>query len=72
MATLRNWSAVGGPGTAEGIARAVIGFVAQILTQEDREDVSDVLRELEAVGVGQALQAHPAPDSSRPGRLTIA
>ncbi|MDQ0798245.1 hypothetical protein [Streptomyces sp. B1I3] len=66
VATLRNWSVVAGPGTTEGIARAVIGFVAHILTQEDREDVSDVLRELEAVGVGQALEAHPAPDGSRP------
>ncbi|MCP3771038.1 hypothetical protein [Streptomyces sp. MAR25Y5] len=46
---------------AEGIARAVIAFVAQILTEEDREDVSDVLRELDAIGVGQALDAHPAP-----------
>ncbi|MEU1123846.1 hypothetical protein ABZ371_09775 [Streptomyces sp. NPDC005899] len=71
VATLRNWSVVAGPHTAEGIARAVIGFVAHILTEEDREDVSDVLRELEAVGVSQALEVHPAPDGAHPVRLTI-
>ncbi|MFC9219268.1 hypothetical protein ACFT8W_00305 [Streptomyces hygroscopicus] len=42
----------------------------QMLT-EDHEDVADVLRQLEAVEVGQALDAHPAPAGSLPVRLTI-
>lgn len=63
VAILRNWSVMAGPGTTEGIGRTVIGFVAHTLTEEDRQDVADVLRELEAVGVGQALEA------SRTGRL---
>ncbi|WP_327242304.1 hypothetical protein [Streptomyces sp. NBC_01320] len=63
-ATLRRW-AQAGPGAAGGIARAVIGFVARVLTEEDRgEVVAGVLRQLEAVGVGQALDAHPG---SEPG-----
>ncbi|MEV7817112.1 hypothetical protein AB0P05_41595 [Streptomyces flaveolus] len=64
---LRIW-AQAGPDTAEGIARAVIDFAQQFLT-EDHEDVADTLRQLEAVGVGQALEAHPAP-ASHPVRLT--
>ncbi|MEU7627121.1 hypothetical protein AB0B95_33635 [Streptomyces hygroscopicus] len=55
--------------TAEGFAHAVIDFALQMLT-EDHEDVADVLRQLEAVGVGQALDAHPAPAGSLPVRLT--
>ncbi|MGW0771927.1 hypothetical protein [Streptomyces sp. NPDC002676] len=42
----------------------------QILT-EDHEDITDVLRQLEAVGVGQAVDAHPAPAGARPVRLSI-
>ncbi|MEU5273335.1 hypothetical protein AB0G77_33440 [Streptomyces hygroscopicus] len=59
-----------GADTAEGLAHAVIDFALQMLT-EDHEDVADVLRQLEAVGVGQALDAHPAPAGSLPVRLTI-
>ncbi|EDX20216.1 MULTISPECIES: hypothetical protein [Streptomyces] len=59
-----------GPEAAEGIACAVIEFVLQFLT-DDHEDVAEVLRQLEAVGVGQALDAHPAPDGARKVRLSI-
>ncbi|MEU0676950.1 hypothetical protein ABZ330_29410 [Streptomyces sp. NPDC006172] len=69
VTALRTWEQAG-PDAAEGIARAVITFVAQILT-EDHEDVADVLRQLEAVGVGQALDAHPAPAGAHPARLTV-
>ncbi|MEW2623657.1 hypothetical protein [Streptomyces sp. NPDC048106] len=69
MTSLQIW-AHAGPDAAEGIARAVIGFAAQFLT-EDHEDVPDILRQLEAVGVGQALEAHPAPVGSNPVRLTV-
>ncbi|MEU1535936.1 hypothetical protein [Streptomyces fagopyri] len=68
VTSLRVW-AQAGPDTAEGIARAVIDFAAQFLT-EDHEDVADTLRQLEAVGVGQALDAHPAPARAHPVRLT--
>ncbi|MEU0335975.1 hypothetical protein [Streptomyces sp. NPDC006193] len=70
VTSLRIWTQAG-PDAAEGIARAVIDFAAQFLT-EDHENVADVLRQLEAVGVGQTLDAHPAPNGSRPVRLTIA
>ncbi|GGN45402.1 hypothetical protein [Streptomyces fuscichromogenes] len=69
MTSLCIW-ARSGPGAAEGIARAVIDFAAQFLT-EDHEDVADILRQLEAVGVGQALDAHPAPAGGQPVRLSI-
>lgn len=70
VATLRSW-AQAEPGAAADITYAVIGFVAQVLTQEDHgEYVADVLRQLEAVGVGQALDAHPAPASARMVRIT--
>ncbi|WKU42672.1 hypothetical protein Q3V23_00485 [Streptomyces sp. VNUA116] len=62
---LRSW-AQAGPDAAERIARAVIDFALQVLT-EDHEDVADVLRQLEAVGVGQALDAHPAPAGAHHG-----
>ncbi|KUN17687.1 hypothetical protein AQJ11_38005 [Streptomyces corchorusii] len=68
ITSLRIW-AQAGPDTAEGIARAVIDFAQQFLT-EDHEDVADTLRQLEAVSVGQALDAHPAPDGAYPVRLT--
>lgn len=70
VTSLRTW-AQAGPDAAEGIARAVIDFALQILT-EDHEDVADVLRQLEAVGVGQSLDAHPAPAGAHAARLTIA
>ncbi|MEU5646636.1 hypothetical protein [Streptomyces milbemycinicus] len=70
VTSLRIW-ARSGPNAPEGIARAVIDFAAQFLT-EDHEDAADILRQLEAVGVGQALDAHPAPAGSHPVRLSIA
>ncbi|KIF05639.1 hypothetical protein PL81_11820 [Streptomyces sp. RSD-27] len=69
VATLRIW-AQAGPEAAQGIACAVIDFVLQFLT-DDHEDVADVLRQLEAVGMGQALAAHPAPDGAHQVRLSI-
>ena len=58
-ATLRTW-AQAGPDTVEGVAHAVIAFVRQVLTQEEiGETAADVLRQMEAVGFGQALDAHP-------------
>ncbi|MET9450835.1 hypothetical protein [Streptomyces cinerochromogenes] len=68
MTSLQIW-AQAGPDTAEGIARTVIDFAQQFLT-EDHEDVADTLRRLEAVGVGQALDTHPAPTGAHPVRLT--
>lgn len=52
VASLRIW-AQPGPDAVEGIARAVIDFAAQFLT-EDHEDVASTLRQLETVGVGQS------------------
>ncbi|MCX2926314.1 hypothetical protein [Streptomyces sp. NEAU-W12] len=49
MTFLRN-CAQAGPDTAEALARAVIDLVVRLLT-EDHENVADVLRPLEAVGV---------------------
>ncbi|MEU0061278.1 hypothetical protein [Streptomyces sp. NPDC006334] len=69
VTSLRIW-AQAGPDTAEGIARSVIDVTQQFLT-EDHEDLADTLRQLEAVGVGQALDAHPAPAGSHPARLTV-
>ncbi|MFI9311323.1 hypothetical protein [Streptomyces triculaminicus] len=69
ITTLRSWAQTG-PDAAEGIAHAVIDFAAQILT-DDHEDIADILRQLEAVGVSQALDAHPAPAGAHPVRLTI-
>lgn len=58
-ATLRTW-AQAGPDTVEGVAHTVIAFVRQVLTQEEiGETVADVLRQMEAVGFDQALDAHP-------------
>jgi hypothetical protein len=68
VASLRTW-AQAGPDTAEGIARAVIDFAAQFLT-DDHEDIAHTLRQLEAIGVGQALNAHPSPAGAHPVRLT--
>ncbi|MFD9339585.1 hypothetical protein ACFWBF_35180 [Streptomyces sp. NPDC060028] len=41
LATLRTWQQAG-PGGAQGIAQAVIGFIAEVLT-EDQEDLADNL-----------------------------
>ncbi|MEV7676241.1 hypothetical protein [Streptomyces sp. NPDC088752] len=42
----------------------------QFLT-DDYEDLAEVLRQLEAMGLGQALAAHPAPDGVHLMRLSI-
>jgi hypothetical protein len=68
LTTLHAWEEAG-PDAAVGIARAVIAFTEQILA-EDQEDVADILRRLEAVGVGQALDAHPAPAGAHSVRRT--
>ncbi|MFJ8666378.1 hypothetical protein [Streptomyces sp. NPDC093600] len=61
VATLRGW-AQAGPDAAEGVAHAIITFVAQVLTEEEcGETVAGVLRQMEAVGFGQAFDGHPAP-----------
>ncbi|MET9777927.1 hypothetical protein ABZ023_27370 [Streptomyces sp. NPDC006367] len=58
VATLRSW-AQAGPNAVEGVAHAVIAFVRQVLTEEEcGETVAGVLRQMEAVGFGQALEAH--------------
>ncbi|MFG2977770.1 hypothetical protein ACGFYY_32860 [Streptomyces sp. NPDC048331] len=69
VTSLRMWAQTG-PDTAEGIARSVAEFVQQFLT-DDHEDVAEVLRQLEAVAVGQALAAHPSPDDAHLVRLSI-
>ncbi|WP_412079435.1 hypothetical protein ACLF6K_38350 (plasmid) [Streptomyces xanthophaeus] len=69
MTSLRTW-AQAGPDAAEGIAHAVINFALQFLT-EDHEDVAEVLLQLEAVGVGQALAAHPALSGAHLVHLSV-
>ena len=69
MTSLRIW-AKPGPDAAQGIARAVINFAQQSLT-DDHENVADALRQLEAVGVGRALAAHPAPAGAHPEHMTV-
>ncbi|MEU1921016.1 hypothetical protein AB0H23_35330 [Streptomyces albogriseolus] len=44
---------------APGIADTIVRFTENILT-EDHGDVADVLRQLEAAGMEQAMEAHPA------------
>ncbi|WP_255306532.1 hypothetical protein [Streptomyces sp. Wb2n-11] len=67
---LRTW-AQGGPNSVEGVAHAVIAFVRQLLTVEDcGETVAEVLRQLEAVGFGQALAARPTPAGAPAERTT--
>ncbi|MFB8413621.1 hypothetical protein [Streptomyces albidoflavus] len=46
-------------GNARSVARTIILFTENILT-EDHGDVADVLRQLEAAGMKQAMEAHPA------------
>ncbi|MFF0451672.1 hypothetical protein ACFYT4_35890 [Streptomyces sp. NPDC004609] len=57
VTSLQIWTQAG-PDTAEGIARAVIDFAAQFLTEE-HEDVADTLRQLEAVGRGPGPRCAP-------------
>ncbi|MEF9901604.1 hypothetical protein [Streptomyces sp. P9-A2] len=72
VTTLGNWASQAGSNAAEGIAYAVISFVRQVLTEEEcGETVAGVLRQLEAVGVGQALDAHLAPAGAHSVRLSI-
>ncbi|QRV32411.1 hypothetical protein I6J39_34115 (plasmid) [Streptomyces californicus] len=42
-----------------GVAETIVRFTENILT-EDHGDVTDVLRRLEAAGMQQAVEAHPA------------
>ncbi|MFD6833949.1 hypothetical protein ACWGUP_28595 [Streptomyces diastaticus] len=44
---------------ARNVARTIILFTENILT-EDHGDVADVLRQLEAAGMKQAMEAHLA------------
>ncbi|MEU1669389.1 hypothetical protein ABZ547_38615 [Streptomyces sparsogenes] len=44
---------------APGVARTIICFTENILT-DDHGDIADVLRQLEAAGMKQAMEAHPA------------
>ncbi|MFG3510287.1 hypothetical protein ACGF5F_32845 [Streptomyces sp. NPDC047821] len=46
-------------GGLPGIADTITRFTENILT-EDHDDVADVLRQLEAAGMKQAMEAHPA------------
>ncbi|OEJ22024.1 hypothetical protein AR457_39635 [Streptomyces agglomeratus] len=43
---------------APGIAQTIVRFTENILTEE-HGDVADVLRQLEAAGMKQAMEAHP-------------
>ncbi|SCF90480.1 hypothetical protein GA0115254_123813 [Streptomyces sp. Ncost-T10-10d] len=52
--------------------RQFIDFVKQVLTEEEcGETVADVLRQMEAVSVGHAFDAHPAPAGAQSVRLSI-
>ncbi|MFD6940921.1 hypothetical protein ACFWAP_32820 [Streptomyces goshikiensis] len=42
-----------------GIAQTIVRFTETVLT-DDHGDVADVLRQLEAAGMKQAMEAHPA------------
>ncbi|MEW2623666.1 hypothetical protein [Streptomyces sp. NPDC048106] len=44
---------------APGVAQTIICFTENILT-DDHSDVADVLRQLEAAGMKQAMETHPA------------
>lgn len=55
--TLRD-SAQAGPDSVEGPARAIIAFVRQLLTMEDQGGDRRWSPHMEAVGFGQALEAH--------------
>ncbi|MFJ1930391.1 MULTISPECIES: hypothetical protein [unclassified Streptomyces] len=69
LATLRSWHEQAGADAAPGIALALIRFATQILT-ENHENVADVLHQLNAVALGQAMEAHPAPADAHPLRFT--
>ncbi|MFZ4176698.1 hypothetical protein ACOZCI_20725 [Streptomyces griseoincarnatus] len=46
-------------GGLPGVADAIVRFTENILT-DDHGDVADVLRQLEAAGMKQAMETHPA------------
>ncbi|WP_327328768.1 hypothetical protein OG735_41645 (plasmid) [Streptomyces sp. NBC_01210] len=69
LGTLRSWHEQAGADAAADIALAVIRFTTQILT-ENHEDVVDILHQLNAVALGQAMEAHPAPAGAHPVRIT--
>ncbi|MFD5098311.1 hypothetical protein [Streptomyces albidochromogenes] len=52
-----------------GIADTIVRFTENILT-EDHGDVADVLRQLEAAGMKQAMEAHPASAGTPVERTT--
>ncbi|GHB30980.1 hypothetical protein [Streptomyces chryseus] len=52
-----------------GIADTIVRFTENILT-EDHGDVADVLRQLEAAGMEQAMEARPAPAGAPVVRTT--
>ncbi|MFE7043124.1 hypothetical protein ACFU9X_27910 [Streptomyces atratus] len=54
-----------------GIAQTIVRFTENILTEE-HGDVAGVLRQLEAVGMKQAMEAHPAAADAHPVRRTTA
>ncbi|MER5690124.1 hypothetical protein, partial [Streptomyces sp. NPDC002205] len=50
VATLRSWAQTG-PDAVEGVAHAVIAFVREVFTEEERgESVADVMLQMEDVG----------------------
>ncbi|MFI5942501.1 hypothetical protein ACIBCB_19910 [Streptomyces uncialis] len=66
LSALRTWEQAG-PDAAEGIARTVIRFTADVLT----EDHEDILRQLHAAALRQALDAHPTLAGAHPIRPGI-
>ncbi|GGX47474.1 hypothetical protein [Streptomyces chryseus] len=54
---------------APGIAQTIVRFTENILTEEPG-DVAGVLRQLEAIGMEQAMEAHPAPAGAPVERTT--
>jgi hypothetical protein len=63
------WQGETGPKVTEFLATSIIHFTEQILTQE-HETVEAVLHHVNAVALGQALEAHPEPASAHPARTT--
>ncbi|MGP3691113.1 hypothetical protein ACTVZO_41680 [Streptomyces sp. IBSNAI002] len=71
LGTLRSWHEQAGADAAAGIALAITRFIAQILTTNE-EDVAEALHQMNAVALGQALEAHPGPAGARLARITAA
>ncbi|MFD9042526.1 hypothetical protein [Streptomyces bottropensis] len=57
------------PGFPPGIAQTIVRCTENILTEE-HGDVADVLRQLEAAAMEQAIEAHPAAADAHPVRRT--